>query len=115
MSICNTCRTKGNCCKGFVLNFWVSKDNWYIESIKKLQEYNIDFMYPIRPCDYFDNNMVQVQFDCNRLGSDGLCTDYENRPELCRLYQPMQDALCCEYVYSFKGIPIIKGDVYDLH
>lgn len=107
MSVCDTCRTKGNCCDGFVLNLWFSKDNWFNESIKKLQEHKLDYMYPIRPCDYFGKDTVQVQFGCNNLGDDGLCKDYDNRPDLCKLYEPQQDALCCEYVNTLKGIPIV--------
>lgn len=65
-------------------------------------------MYPIRPLDYWNSDKVQVQFGCNNLGKDGRCLDYDNRPELCRLYQAQQDALCCEYVHTLKGIPIIE-------
>jgi len=28
---------------------------------------------------------------------DGRCSDYDNRPELCRDYQPMSDLLCAEH------------------
>ena len=110
-STCSNCRTKGNCCRGFALSFEVPKGNWYNASIKKLQEYNLDFMHPIRPLDYYGSDDVQVQFDCSYLGEDGLCTNYENRPELCKAYKPKQDALCCEYVYELKGIPIILKEV----
>jgi len=48
-----------------------------------------------------------VHFDCTKLGADGRCMDYENRPELCRVYQPQEDALCAEYVQHLRGIPIV--------
>jgi len=36
-------------------------------------------------------------FWCPRLGRDGRCTDYENRPALCRSYEPGTDPLCAEW------------------
>lgn len=41
---------------------------------------------------------------CPRLGVDGRCTNYENRPKLCRLYQPKSDFLCTEY----DGVPPVE-------
>ena len=113
MSICTTsCRSKGNCCRGFELNFEVSKNNWYNEAKENLKRYNLEFLYPIRPGlkDYW-RGKVRVQFGCSRLNKDGLCSDYENRPDLCKTYMPQQDPLCCEYIHTLKGIPIILKEI----
>lgn len=32
---------------------------------------------------------------CKNLGRDGRCTDYANRPDLCRSFEPGSDRLCC--------------------
>lgn len=36
-------------------------------------------------------------YACYNLGSDGRCTDYENRPDLCRRYVAGSDGLCVHY------------------
>lgn len=46
-------------------------------------------------------------FDCPLLGEDGRCTDYDGRPELCRLYEAGSDPICAEYTHTLRGIPIV--------
>lgn len=53
------------------------------------------------------DGMTFVQFNCDRLGADGRCTDYENRPFTCRDFKPGTDRLCAEYVHKLNGIPIV--------
>lgn len=71
-----------------------------------LNAQNLDFITfdGTRPYE-FDENKVVAGWKCSRLGDDGLCTDYENRPQLCIDYQPMSDGLCA--IRPFKGIPIL--------
>lgn len=109
MSICTTnCRSKGNCCKSFGLNLTINKDiSWGKELKTKLKVNNLEFLIPKRAPYYDTEYALAFQFDCTKLGKDGLCTDYENRPDFCKRYIPKQDELCCEYVHTLKGIPII--------
>jgi len=108
MSICDTCRVPGACCKGFVLNFRVSADNWHDEATQKLAQYRLDFIRPVRP-HVTSRDMperVSVMFDCTRVGEDGRCTQYEDRPPLCHAYEAGSDSLCAMHVPKLKGIPI---------
>lgn len=41
---------------------------------------------------------MDFRYSCEWLGEDGRCTHYEERPQLCRSYQPQSDALCAEYI-----------------
>lgn len=50
-----------------------------------------------------------VFWSCKNLTPEGRCGDYENRPELCRTYEPGQDLLCVEYVTTFRGIPVVRA------
>ena len=67
--------------------------------------------FPVRPYigSYIGHQegKVFVQFDCRWLGADGLCTNYERRPETCRHYTAGIDYLCAEHVPLFKGIPVV--------
>lgn len=107
MSICESCRIKGNCCKGFMLNFIINKsENWEEELNSWLKVNETEFLIPRRAPYNDTEKTLGFRFDCSLLGEDGLCKDYENRPDMCKLYQPQEDALCCEYVHSLRGIPI---------
>ena len=105
---CDQCRTPGACCKGFVLNFRVSADNWRSEATEILARNNLDFIRPVRPhiTSRDTPERVSVMFDCTRVGEDGRCTQYEDRPELCKLYEAGSDSLCAMHVQKLKGIPI---------
>jgi Fe-S-cluster containining protein len=46
---------------------------------------------------------VKWQFTCDRLGQDGRCTQYEDRPKMCHFFEPKSDLLCIEYEGSYKG------------
>lgn len=38
---------------------------------------------------------------CPRLGMDGRCTEYEDRPRICRVFEAGADRLCAEW----DGVP----------
>jgi Fe-S-cluster containining protein len=107
VSTCDTCRSPGSCCNGLVLNRHFSSENWRDEAREFVNKYGIHYLVPVRPhAPSNDGTSTAVMFDCTRLGVDGRCTDYENRPELCRIYEPASDRLCAEYVHTLAGIPI---------
>lgn len=111
MSLCETCRAPGACCSGFGLNITFKADGWMEQAAIDMAERGLPFV-PIAPI-FGDGGMrlpeghVPVRFRCTLLGSDGRCGDYENRPDLCRHYEPASDPLCAEYVRTLRGIPIV--------
>lgn len=110
-STCDTCRAPGSCCRGLVLigiSFNVAY--WKEEATAAMAKRDMSYFVPVRlPVSTMMDrhaHITQVIFDCTRLGADGRCTDYENRPGLCRTYQAKSEPLCAEYVHNLKGIPI---------
>lgn len=110
---CDSCRRPGACCRGFVLNFTVPMDDWYAAAMRQLDAHGIDYFVPRRPrsdvATVHSDIATAVMFDCSRLGPDGRCTDYENRPKLCRVFEAGSDPLCGEHRLSLRGIPIVQA------
>ena len=79
-------------------------------AVDSLKNMGLDFFVPYKPfkpsnkeSGLIYGEKVSMTWQCTRL-KDGMCSDYENRPDLCKKYKPMSDDLC--KVKSFKGIPI---------
>ena len=113
-SACDTCRRPGECCKLFTLNIHAPVSRWHEEMREKLDRHGLEFITPISPSPVAralhpdkPELLMNGFFSCTRLGDDGRCSDYENRPELCRIFEPGSDPLCIEYVRKFKGIPVV--------
>lgn len=109
MTLCDTCPKPGNCCKKLNLTsvptteggsreqqrFWVDElpgaaNEW-------AASHNLPFEFVEEQQRWKDENgreYATVYFGCPKLGTDGRCTIYENRPVLCRKYQAGDDALC---------------------
>jgi Fe-S-cluster containining protein len=95
---CDNCRKPGHCCKGFVISMVLNKSSWRDEAKAVLTRNNMDFFVPIEAVKTIHTgDGVAVRCDCTRLGEDGRCTDYANRPRACMMYEPGQDQLCFEY------------------
>lgn len=114
-SLCDTCRKPGHCCTMFTLNIYERAEGWHAGMQRQLDRYGLSFIKPVAPSVIGlhiqrDNPEGRMNgfFSCTRLGADGRCSDYENRPELCRIYEPGSDSLCVEHARKFKGIPIVK-------
>jgi len=108
MSLCDTCRSPGSCCKGFsITQFGFERARWKQHARKVMKQWHFPW-YPVEMTVYNEPGWeyVDVRFNCRWLGEDGRCMHYEQRPEACRKYEPLQDGLCAEYVFNFKGIPI---------
>lgn len=106
---CDTCRSPGICCRGFVLSMGYFRENDWREQVQaKLDQHGLPFI-PVRvlPRGYIEEGAVIPVFDCPLLGADGRCSDYDQRPDLCRTFEPGSDGLCVEHVNSFKGVPIV--------
>ncbi len=106
MSACDTCSNPGHCCKDFVLHNgktgvafpegdWENRANAYIARhslpFKALRIDNSQFHETLE-------GHVGVRYMCPLLTPEGRCGDYENRPALCREYEPLSDRLCVMYV-----------------
>jgi len=63
---------------------------------------------PLRPdlVHYNGEEKIPWLYTCPRLGDDGRCTIYHNRPGLCRTFEPGSDALCVHFRKE-DGNPII--------
>jgi Fe-S-cluster containining protein len=105
MSACDTCAKPGACCNDFVLNGYngalrFSEGNWQAEAIERMDGMEMPFR-PLRiDADQAGSEpgQVMIRFTCPAVTDEGRCSIYENRPQLCRVYQPLQDKLCVMYV-----------------
>lgn len=111
MSICDSCRDPGACCAGFILfdatsgvrepipfSFWLSDGP--LAPLIRMAEWWMPFVPATRSDTYYndDGGYYSIQrWGCPLLGEDGRCTDYDNRPELCRRYEAKSDTLCVEF------------------
>jgi Fe-S-cluster containining protein len=111
MSACDTCCSPGACCREFVLNFYVPADNWSEAARDKMDAHNMPFFRPKRVYPLHEGqDRVQVLFSCDRIGPDGRCTRYDERPETCRVYEPGgKDGLCVRREPRLRGIPIVAA------
>lgn len=90
MSLCELCPRPGRCCSGFELNGGdIGLHATELEVSTTLAELGFPFFHPLwrKP----DGAWLSW---CDRLTKDGRCGDYENRPQLCRDYQPLACSLC---------------------
>lgn len=96
---CDTCRSPGSCCKEFMISGHYDKDTWEEDIKQKFEFHNLPFV-PVRAERHHSwglDDPVIVVASCTKLTPEGRCSIYENRPQLCKNYQPLQDLLCCEY------------------
>ena len=143
-SLCDTCRAPGRCCTGFVLGGGdFARGETMLGALVALA--TVEHYGPMdwsripsrKPGEtleqYTDRLPVQSrhvglpfmplhvdrygswQFWCPLLGRDGRCTDYENRPPLCREYQPGTDKLCAEWQPRIpeSGVSLLKAPLDD--
>ncbi|MBN1521467.1 MAG: YkgJ family cysteine cluster protein, partial [Candidatus Aureabacteria bacterium] len=82
-SITGTCLQCGKCCRNIIL-FHRGKPVRSIKKFEKLVKKNpfyshfyLTYKNPENGCLYFS---------CDRISSDNLCSDYVNRPEICKKY-----------------------------
>lgn len=108
MSICDTCHSPGSCCKritisratGQELTFWM--DEPLEEQITAQMPEPFNGFTPLEVKEEWIDPLTlrpvgYVFWQCDNLLPNGRCSVYENRPELCRNYQPKSDKLCVYY------------------
>ncbi|WP_435018499.1 YkgJ family cysteine cluster protein [Tundrisphaera sp. TA3] len=110
MSLCDNCYSPGSCCKSLRLisenpetgelyprTFW--DDSSIDEQTKDWAN------FPFTPNEKLNTyteegsgrTYSEWNYNCRNLLPSGRCGDYENRPELCRIYEPASDGLCVHY------------------
>lgn len=95
MSTCDTCREPGRCCKRLHLQWgdgWTPHAETPLDAIVIMARAWLPFV-PLGKTK--DGALI---WSCPLLDADGRCGDYENRPQLCRDYQPQEDPLCVEFI-----------------
>lgn len=115
MSLCDGCFAPGQCCRrirfygGGELAFDLSEP--IEDQIRsRMHADDADRLMPFRPVGEARNVRVvestrtgSFTFTCVNLQPSGRCGDYENRPWLCRVFEPGSDALCVHYRGSEGG------------
>lgn len=106
MSACDTCPKPGSCCKGFTLNNGTNSPSfrevdWMSSGLVYAKRHGLPFV-PLETyestAERTDAGYVGIRWTCKNLTPEGRCGDYENRPNLCRIYEPGSDRLCAVYV-----------------
>jgi Fe-S-cluster containining protein len=107
MSACDTCTKPGACCHNFVLSdhrggLRYDANDWKAEATAHMDRLEMPFrplqIDPEKWDGEADPSTVALRFTCPAVTPEGRCSIYENRPNLCRVYQPLQDKLCVMYV-----------------
>jgi Fe-S-cluster containining protein len=101
VSPCETCSSPGSCCRGFVLSLNdIPKANWESIARSRLDGYGLTYfrIEEALRSEVTLDGCVGIRCSCDKLDKDGRCGDYENRPNVCRVYEPLSDNLCAEFV-----------------
>lgn len=122
-SVCQTCINPGQCCRAFVPNVLFPAAMSRAEVMRHVQEGSnpydgryepMPMLRPLRPAAHHAKSgahkpeSVKWHFECTNLDPEtGKCMDYENRPKMCRVYEPETDVMCAHYKGSWKGY--LKG------
>jgi Fe-S-cluster containining protein len=99
VTACDSCRRPGRCCTGFNITgrapaHWHPLEVYvWLATVRHRDEAMGDTGLPFMPL-WPPPTSGHWRFWCPRLGRDGRCTDYDNRPTLCRIYEPGHDGLC---------------------
>src|ERR1035437_2842273 len=102
---CDDCKERGRCCKEFKLSdsdappwaFTTKDSKKTVEN--RLKKAHLPFV-PARKHKHY------WWFSCPKIGSDGKCTIYPERPKVCRDFKVGGNVLC----YHYKDD---KGESYD--
>jgi Fe-S-cluster containining protein len=109
MSLCDRCAAPGHCCKAFIPsggNDGVSDAKAlaagrpsFSDALNFVRKHGLPFVPKIPPEQRSaeEGGGWRFRFSCPWLQGDGRCGHYEDRPDLCRTFEPQDDGLC---VYS---------------
>lgn len=101
-SLCDRCYAPGACCREMGLHSHDLRiprgDTEHYMLISSERKANILMDVLNLPFRFKENkSRGGAVFICPRLQLDGRCGDYENRPDVCRIFEPASDILCVHY------------------
>lgn len=96
MSLCDTCKDPGYCCRDIPIISFV-KVMTPLEVLAYVVEQEWPFQFE------FIDEFGRGRYSCPNLLPNGRCGDYENRPYICSAFEPAKDALCCHHVPIAPG------------
>lgn len=107
MSLCDTCKSPGACCKRISLSVVETGLEIYVWLDMPIEE---QIAHRMGGFNGFSPQSIKEQWDdpsgrpygsvylqCDNLLPDGRCSIYDARPDLCRDYVPGSDKLCVHY------------------
>lgn len=97
MNLCDTCPQPGHCCKSIHLSggglpTGSADKQTALEALVEMAKRALPFVASEKR-EYWPGHL-SWWYTCPLLDNEGRCSDYENRPDLCREYQPLEDGLC---------------------
>lgn len=105
MSLCDTCRDPGACCRR--MSFFsaqngkmVEKTFWDLDHVLETLRQNDLPMVPLSTEIHLTlagNDFISCLFTCGKLTSRGRCSIYETRPQMCRDFKPGSGPPCVEF------------------
>lgn len=107
MSLCDKCYAPGQCCKSLHLagkdgeakTYWVDEGDAGI--IEQLRAQGLPFVPLLELGRYVDaesgREYADLLFNCPMVTPSGRCSIYDDRPALCRNYEPLSDPLCVHF------------------
>lgn len=113
MSLCDECIAPGSCCKrmwltseGEPLTYWTDEPiEWEDMAGRPMPFVPIPETVETFIDDETGREWAQAWWTCPKLDdATGRCTIYEDRPDTCRKYQPLDNKLCA----MFRNIPGVK-------
>lgn len=110
-SLCESCFAPGQCCKrlhlyrkGEEITYWA--DEGLAGVLREMEDDGLPFT-PRNPKQFFtvdklgDENhgrrYMTVEYNCPWLLPNGRCGSYENRPDVCRVFEPGSEPLCVHW------------------
>lgn len=100
MTLCDKCFAPGQCCKNLTLSrngkAWTV---WQGDADAAMERRGLPFrsLEVIGQWSDAEGTWEEHSWYCPKLGEDGRCTIYEDRPDICRNYKPGSDPLCVHY------------------
>lgn len=109
MSLCDRCYAPGQCCKHFSLYGPGGKMTFWLEGggtvSEHLERHELPFA-PVLEGEYEDDHgrrYGSYHFECPKLTPEGRCSIYEDRPRLCRAFEPAGGSKLCVHSGGAEG------------
>jgi Fe-S-cluster containining protein len=117
-NLCKLCIDPGHCCRAFstgrLFPIGMTREQvkeHYANGTDPWERWTTEKMpfIPLRTNIYYTSNgkhkpeTVTWWVTCPLLDCQGLCSDYENRPKICRVYEPGCDPMCAMFSGEWGG------------